>query len=78
MSKQKIIEGTVTEALGNRYFSVETEEGSVYTAYLSAKLAMYFQLNVGDKAQIQITEGDPSTRPKIIATTFDPDIRLEW
>lgn len=50
----EILNGTVTEALPNTLFRVETERGEVVIAYLSGKMRLHrIKVLVGDKVILE-------------------------
>lgn len=61
MSKQDvlIVNGEVTEALGNALFRVELENGLVITAHVSGKMRInYIRILPGDKVTVEMSPYD--------------------
>lgn len=63
LSKDKedviVLDGNVTEALGNAMFRVELENGHKIIAQISGKMRMhYIRILPGDKVQVELTTYD--------------------
>lgn len=55
MSDEKVVEGTVEEALPNTLFRVKLESGELVLAYLSGKMRLHrIKVLVGDRVQLMI------------------------
>lgn len=54
-----VLDGTVSEALGNAMFRVELENGHKIIAQISGKMRMhYIRILPGDKVQVELTTYD--------------------
>lgn len=53
------VDGTVTEALPNRMFRVELENGQLLFGYLSGKMTKnYIRVTLGDKVRLELSPYD--------------------
>lgn len=53
-TKESVIMGTVTEALPNTLFRVETEGGEIVLAYLAGKMRIHrIKVLIGDKVALE-------------------------
>ena len=52
--KEAVIIGTITEALPNTMFRVQTEDGQLVLAYLSGKMRIHrIKVLIGDKVSLE-------------------------
>ena len=68
--------GIVKKEIDSRSFLVDLEDGHSIIASLSAKLALYFSLSIGDKVVVNISSDTP-TKGCVCRTTFHPNARLQ-
>lgn len=55
MADEKVVEGTVEEALPNTLFRVNLESGEQVLAYLAGKMRLHrIKVLVGDRVQLQL------------------------